>query len=91
MPLNKLFKKRCTVELVPQVAQFLENINMLTPKLLLTHFNPDLEITVTSDPCDCGIGSVIFQKFNDVRIKAAAHASRMLMTAETNPRCSPGG
>ena len=57
--------------------------NSLISYLLITHFDPKLEIVVVSDASEDGIGAAILQKFIG-NTKQVAHASRTLLMAEKN-------
>ena len=51
-------------------------------ELFFTHYNPDLEIIVTSDTSLCGVGGCILHKMTDATLKPMAHALRALLPAE---------
>ena len=57
---------------------------VLQSDLLLTHFDPGLDIVVAADACDYGVGAVISHRFPNGTEKAIAHASRSLTKAEKN-------
>ena len=54
----------------------------LTSDLFLTHYDPTLDIIVTSDASSYVIGACIHHKLPDGSQKAVAHASRSLLPAE---------
>ena len=84
-PLNHLLKKeiKWNWSLECKVA-FAKIKASLSSDLLLTHFNPTLDIVVVSDASDDGVGAVISHIFPDGSQKAIAHASRSLTSAERN-------
>lgn len=51
---------------------------MLASDLLLTHYNPSLDIAVVSDASGYGVGAVNSHIFPDGSQKAFAHAARSL-------------
>ena len=57
---------------------------MLQSDLLLTHFDPGLDIVVAADACDYGVGAVISHRFPNGTEKAIAHATRSLTKAKKN-------
>lgn len=84
-PLNKLLKKGAMWNWSNECQKSFENIKkMLTSELSLMHFNHNLEIMVTLDDSNYGIGAVIYHKFTDGKTKAVVNASRMLIMAEQN-------
>ncbi|KXJ73223.1 hypothetical protein RP20_CCG016250 [Aedes albopictus] len=52
--------------------------------LMLTHYNPKLDIVVSADASSIGIGARIAHRLPDGTIKAISHASRSLTPAEEN-------
>ena len=59
-------------------------LNILATELSLTHFYPDLEIIVASEPVIMTIEQLFFIRFNDCKIEAFVHELRTLITMETN-------
>nr|CAD2198114.1 unnamed protein product [Meloidogyne enterolobii] len=51
---------------------------------MLTHFDPDLEIVVTADASNYGVGAVISHKFPNGKEKVIEYASKSLNDAEKN-------
>ena len=84
-PLNELMKKDKDWEWTPECQEaFIKIKEVLTLDLFLTHYNPDLDIIVSSDASLYGIGACILHKMPDGSHKPVAHASRMLLSAEKN-------
>ncbi|XP_055528021.1 uncharacterized protein K02A2.6-like [Wyeomyia smithii] len=52
--------------------------------LVLTHYNPQLDIVASADASSIGIGARIAHRFPNGTVKAICHASRSLTPAETN-------
>ncbi|XP_055633658.1 uncharacterized protein K02A2.6-like [Toxorhynchites rutilus septentrionalis] len=61
---------------------------ILQSPLLLTHYNPKLELVVSTNASSVGLGARIAHKFDgwhaDGTVKAICHASRSLTAAESN-------
>ena len=95
-PLNELLKKEkpwlwspeCQesfdkIKKTPECQESFEKIKKtLTSDLSLTHYDPTLDIIVSSDASSYGIGACIFHILPDGLRKAVAHASRSLLPAE---------
>ncbi|XP_053681613.1 uncharacterized protein K02A2.6-like [Sabethes cyaneus] len=56
---------------------------VLQSPLLLTHYNPQLEIIVSADASQFGLGARIAHKFPDGTVRAICHASRSLSAPES--------
>ncbi|XP_058828745.1 uncharacterized protein K02A2.6-like [Topomyia yanbarensis] len=82
-PLDELLKNGKKFVWSSDCQQAFENFkNILSSDLLLTHYNPALEIIVSADASSIGVGSTISHKFPDGSIKVVQHASRALTSAE---------
>lgn len=82
-PLDNLLKK--DKEFVWDTAcasAFSQFKKILTSDLLLTHFDPQLTVTVASDASNYGIGSVAYHALPDGSLRAFHHVSRRLTDAE---------
>ncbi|XP_062703968.1 uncharacterized protein K02A2.6-like [Aedes albopictus] len=84
-PLDAMLKKDAkfvwTKECQRSFQRFKE---VLQSDLLLTHYDPSLDIIVAADASQSGIGACLLHKLPDGSIKAVAHASRSLTPAEAN-------
>nr|CAD2179625.1 unnamed protein product [Meloidogyne enterolobii] len=84
-PLDKLLQKNIDWKWgEEQEFAFEELKKILSSELLLTHFDPELEIIVTADASNYGIGAVISHKFPDGTERAIEYASKSLNSAEKN-------
>jgi transposase InsO family protein len=84
-PLDELLKKDVpwTWDSLHQ-QQFIKLRDIMSSDLLLTPFNPNLEIIVAGDASKHGIGAIIMHQFENGTIKPIWHASRSLTPAERN-------
>ncbi|XP_041770822.1 uncharacterized protein K02A2.6-like [Anopheles merus] len=55
---------------------------LLQNDLLLTHYDPKLDIVVSTDASSIGLGATLSHKFPDGSLKVVQHASRALSKAE---------
>ncbi|XP_055622017.1 uncharacterized protein K02A2.6-like [Toxorhynchites rutilus septentrionalis] len=82
-PLDNLLKSGSTFKWTAECQQALEKFKeILSSDLLLTHYDPKLEIIVSADASSIGIGATICHKFPDGSIKVIQHASRALTETE---------
>ncbi|CAH8535475.1 unnamed protein product [Dicrocoelium dendriticum] len=84
-PLNELLTKDKRWHWSEDCQKSFEEVKrMLCSDLMLTHYDPTLEIVVAADASKYGVGAVISHKFADGSEKAIAHAARSLSPAEKN-------
>ena len=82
-PLNALLKKDTTFQWNEECENaFRKTKEILQSDLLLTHFNPNLPISISADASGYGLGAVILHQFPDGKVKAIQHAARSLTPAE---------
>ncbi|XP_055526910.1 uncharacterized protein K02A2.6-like [Wyeomyia smithii] len=82
-PLDALLKKDVRFHWSSTCQLSFEKIKqMLQSDLLLTHYDPNLDIIIAADASKTGIGAVALHRFPDGSMKAIAHASRSLTQAE---------
>ncbi|KFD67385.1 hypothetical protein M514_20421 [Trichuris suis] len=84
-PLDSLLKKETAFVWSPlRQVSFDKAKRTLQSNLLLTHFDPAVDVVVAADASNNGLGAVIFHRFPDRTEKPIAHASRSLLPAEKN-------
>ncbi|CAD6200371.1 unnamed protein product, partial [Caenorhabditis auriculariae] len=82
-PLDALLKKDKPFEWSTECQDAFQRVkDVLASPLLLTHFDPKLDIIVAADASDYGIGAVILHRYANGSEKAIYHASRSLNEAE---------
>lgn len=83
-PLNQLLKQGVDFTWDRSCNEaFIRFKEILVSDLLLTHFNPGLQIVVAADASQTGIGGVAYHTFPDGSMKAFLHVSRRLTPAES--------
>jgi transposase InsO family protein len=84
-PLDDLLKKDNEWNWSTRCQQAFDSIKgILNSDLLLTHYDPSLEVIVAADASEHGLGAVIQHRWPDSSVKAIAHASCSLKPAEQN-------
>ncbi|XP_058446711.1 uncharacterized protein K02A2.6-like [Malaya genurostris] len=84
-PLDKLLKADAKFKWTAECqAAFNKFKELLKSDLLLTHYNPALDIVVSADASSVGVGATLSHKFPDGTLKVVYHASRALTAAEKN-------
>ena len=84
-PLDDLLKKDNDWVWSARCQQSFENIkSILNSDLLLTHYDPSLEVIVAADASEHGVGAVIQHQWPDGSVKVIAHASCSLKPSEQN-------
>ncbi|XP_062556755.1 uncharacterized protein K02A2.6-like [Armigeres subalbatus] len=82
-PMDALLKKDVRWYWSPACQQsFNQFKRILQSNLLLTHYDPRLEIIVAADASMSGVGAVLLHRFPDGTIKAVCHVSRTMTQAE---------
>ncbi|XP_040172372.1 uncharacterized protein K02A2.6-like [Anopheles arabiensis] len=82
-PLDDLLKEGKVFCWTPQCQHAFEQFKkILSSDLLLTHYNPRLDIIVSADASSIGLGATISHRWPDGKIKVVQHASRALTAAE---------
>ena len=67
-----------------QEQAFQKSKELLTSSRLLTHFDPELPLTLACDASNYGVGAVLAHTLPDGSEKLIAYASRTLNNAERN-------
>jgi hypothetical protein len=84
-PLDDLLKKDNEWNWSTRCQQAFDSIKgILNSDLLLTHYDPSLEVIAAADASERGLGAVIQHRWPDGSVKAIAHASCSLKPAEQN-------
>ncbi|XP_055680707.1 uncharacterized protein K02A2.6-like [Lutzomyia longipalpis] len=84
-PLDQLLQKGVKWNWTERCQRAFDQVKrILSSDLLLTHYNPDLPITVAADASETGIGCVAYHTMENGQLKAFYHASRTLTNAEKN-------
>ena len=84
-PLNEVLRKERKWTWTKECEQaFREIKNKLASDLFLTHFDPNLDVTVASDASTHGVGACILHKWKDGKVRPITFASRSLIQAECN-------
>ncbi|XP_054731489.1 uncharacterized protein K02A2.6-like [Anastrepha obliqua] len=82
-PLDELLQKNKTWRWTNVQQTCFDSLkDILSSKLLLTHYDPTKGIIVAADASNYGLGACIFHEFEDGSLKAICHASRSLTAAE---------
>nr|XP_049464977.1 uncharacterized protein K02A2.6-like [Anopheles coluzzii] len=82
-PMDKLLQNGNTFEWTPECQKVFERFKtVLSSDLLLTHYDPKLDIVVSADASSIGLGATLSHKFPDGSLKVVQHASRALSKAE---------
>ncbi|XP_054746122.1 uncharacterized protein K02A2.6-like [Anastrepha obliqua] len=82
-PLDELLQKNKTWRWTNVQQTCFDSLkDILSSKLLLTHYDPTKGIIVAADASNYGLGACIFHEFEDGSLKAICHASRSLTPAE---------
>ncbi|XP_062711901.1 uncharacterized protein K02A2.6-like [Aedes albopictus] len=83
-PLDGLLKQGVSFEWTDECQRSFDRFNeILQSPLMLTHYNPRMDIVVSADASNVGIGARIAHRFPDGSEKAVYHASRSLTLAES--------
>ncbi|XP_062704639.1 uncharacterized protein K02A2.6-like [Aedes albopictus] len=83
-PLDELLKEGSSFQWSDACQRSFDRFKeILQSPLMLTHYNPRLEIVVSADASNVGIGARIAHRFPDGQEKAIYHASRSLTPAES--------
>lgn len=83
--LKQSFKKDARWNRLPECKSAFNNINfLLSLRLLVTHYNPSLDIVVGSDDSDYGIRAIVSHIFLCENEKLVVHISRTLISTEHN-------
>ncbi|XP_063829223.1 uncharacterized protein LOC135078624 [Ostrinia nubilalis] len=84
-PLYSLLKKHKTWEWSTECEMaFVKIKELLKNSEILMHFDPDLPLVLSCDASPRGVGAWLGHELPDGRVRAVAHASRTLSSAEQN-------
>lgn len=77
VPLDRLLKKDARWDWNAECQRSFDRLkSILLSDLLLTHYDPNKEITIAGDASKDGLGAVIMHRFPNGAVKPIAHASR---------------
>ncbi|CAG2187289.1 unnamed protein product [Mytilus edulis] len=84
-PLHNLLRKDITWRWTKECQEAFDKVkDLVTSDMILTHFNPELPVTLACDASPYGLGAVISHRYPNGSDRPIAFASRSLAPAEKN-------